>query len=312
MRVLIFSPGDDVAGVGIALKRALERHTHIGAVSVTRTQNYIAYPQDVFWPAGEPVSEAMQRVFDDADVVHLMQTPHGIDQFRGWESKRYVLHHHGTILRRHSGALRRWAAEHGARQLSSTPDLLLVAPESEWLPNPADVRELRRIRAAATVDTDIVQTPSSRHGKATAVLEAAVERMAHRPSLLVADRLTHAESLAAKARGRVCFDQMSLGYGVSGIEAMAMGIPVVGGASGDLLTAVGVPEGRHLPEFMLRMWGYLPFMLATPENLHERLSDVRGTAGALVREAGDHHIAVHHDEAVVARRLARLYDEVAA
>lgn len=312
MRVLILSPGEDTAGVGHALKVALGRHANVEAVEIHRARNYIGYPEDVFWPAGEPVPGELQRIFDEADVIHAMLGPDAVTPFAGWESKRVVLHHHGTALRRYHSQLRRWARENGVRQLVSTPDLLLVAPEAEWLPSPVDTDEMRRIRAEATVSVDIVQTPSSRRGKATGILTDAVERMEPRPSLLVADRLPHAEALAAKASGRVYFDQLVLGYGVSGIEAMAMGIPVVAGATGEPITEMGIPAGRHLPEAMAKAWGYLPFLLADPETLHERLADAIGPAAELAREAGTHHVATHHDAAVVARQLVRIYEEVAA
>lgn len=312
MRVLIISPGEDTAGVGFALKVALERHTGVEAVEAHRVRNYIGYPEDVFWPQGDPVPEALQRIFDAADVVHVMIGPDAIMPFCGWESKPIVLHHHGTALRRFHPQLRRWAREHGARQLVSTPDLLLVAPEAEWLPNPVDAAEMRRVRGAAMVSVDVVQTPSSRRGKSTELLEATVARMTPRPTLLVADKLPHGAALAAKAIGRVYFDQLALGYGVSGIEAMAMGIPVVAGATGEPITEMGIPAGRHLPEMMAKMWGYLPFLLAEPGTLQERLADACETAGPLAREAGRHHIEAYHDEAVVAWRLARIYDEVAA
>lgn len=105
--------------------------------------------------------------------------------------------------------------------------------------------------------------------------------------------MTWQESLARKGRADIFVDQLHLGYGLSAIEAWAMGIPVVAHADDPTVT------GR-----MRAMWGGLPF------------ADGIGSLRWLVADAGLRrewgqrgfaHARRYHSQAAVVERLGAIY-----
>ena len=144
MKVLILSEAADTGGVGYQLKRALEAHTAWTATQAVRSLNYIDYPRDVLWPVGDPLPDRLRTAFAEADVVHVMERWDACRAFDGWTDKPLVLHHHGSILRSNWRVLTQGAVELRAERVVSTPDLALIDPGAEWLPNPVDGGDLAR------------------------------------------------------------------------------------------------------------------------------------------------------------------------
>ena len=119
-------------------------------------------------------------------------------------------------------------------------------------------------------------------------------------------------ALARKRTADAVFDQLALGYGLAGLEAMAMGVPVVSGASDPdgVMRGVGVPGGGHLTEALAAMFGYLPYLSATPGTLADRLREIAtdGTLRDRVRDLGLYHAWRWHRPQAVAEQLARVYE----
>lgn len=113
------------------------------------------------------------------------------------------------------------------------------------------------------------------------------------------EKMPHAELLSAKYQSDIVIDQISnlggIGYGVSSLEALSMGIPVC---------------TRMTPEFE----GFIPdhpFVSVTPATLYDRLA-------ALIRDPqqrqwhgthGREWVEQHHDARQVVRAMERLYHE---
>jgi glycosyltransferase involved in cell wall biosynthesis len=304
MKALILSAHEDTGGVGIALKRAMERHTDWEVRFVHRFYNYIQYPTDLYWELGKPKPSGLDDLFRAADVIHIVERWGAVMPFEGWQRKPLVMHHHGSEFRVHNTAnLLVEVPKYGAYGIVSTPDLLLIDPTLEWLPNPCDIDRMRRIRRTnfePRWPLRVAHSPTDRGLKATDSFLAAIEG-----TELDADVIewTDWEScLARKARADIFYDQLHIGYALSGIEAMAMGIPVIAGA-----------YDRRIIDLMLSLFDYLPFLMATKETLHERIEHMKDPATRkVVAAVGTHHVERWHAEAVVAKQLATIYEKAMA
>lgn len=318
MRVLIVSAGDDTGGVGIGLARALNRHTDWEAREVHRTQNYIDYPTDILWPPGQPKPDGLDDLFAKADVIHVMERWQAVQPFDGWQEKPLVMHHHGAVFRANFGPLVRTVKEYGAIPIVSTPDLCLMDPSAEWLPNPCDIGRMKRLRldyvtsAQWVIGRMIGHSPTSRIWKGTDTFLDAIKGTGLGVELI--EKATWANCLARKAKCDLFFDQFFIGYALAGIEAMAMDIPVISGASDPRISELGIPGGRHIVELLANRFGYLPFFLADETNLHDRIVEL-ATDEALqahFSELGSYHVNRYHDEAKVAKQLVGIYERALA
>jgi hypothetical protein len=297
--VLIVSAEDDTGGVANALMRALNRHTDWQAREIHRTQNYIGYPIDILWAPGSPKPDEIDDLFAAADVVHVMERWDAVSHYPDWRDKPLVIHHHGTIFREwNTQGLLVQTREFRAVPLVSTIDMTLIDPEAEWLPNPIDIGWMRRIRADEFRPHEgllVAHSPTWRHLKGT---DAFVSEAAARG--LMVDVIEHTDwerCLRRKAHADIFYDQLTDGYGLSGIESMAMGIATIAGA-----------RDKRVIDLMLRKFGNLPFLLATPDTLGDMLGyltdpDIRAASAAVSMDFMERW----HDEAAVARQLTAVY-----
>jgi hypothetical protein len=300
MRVLILSAWEDTGGVGISLKRALEKHTDWDARFVHRHRNYIGYETDIYWEPGEPKPSGLDDLFRDADIVHVMERWSAVEPFDGWRDKPLVMHHHGTEFRSDKTEhLLGTVSEYGATGIVSTIDLTLIDSTLEWLPNPCDIKYLKSLRKSYTPNRypRVAHSPTNRSLKATDVFLRAAKTYQHEMGVDLIEWTGWESCLARKAQAEIFFDQLHIGYALSGIEAMAMNIPVIGGAY----------DGRII-DLMRSEFGYLPFALATTDTLVDVLGemldpDVRKDWGMV----GRIHVQKYHDEAKVAKQLVGIY-----
>ena len=301
--VLILSAEDDTGGVGFALQQALNRHTGWTARAVHRTQNYIQYPIDILWSPGLPPTDEILGLAAAADVLHVMERWDAVDWLPGWPDKPVVMHHHGTIFREwNTGHLNASAAQIGAVVIASTIDLTLLGPDIEWLPNPCDIPRMRQIRADAVPHEGLLasHSPTNAPIKGTDHFTAAARGAGWDVDLI--QWVDWEACLARKARADLVLDQLTFGYGLSGIEAMAMGIPVVGGVS-----------DQRVADLMLRSWGNLPFMLATPWTLPWTMEFFKDPANRAASAAvGTWFVEQYHEESRVAAQLVRVYERARA
>ena len=176
---------------------------------------------------------ASQQAISAADVVHIhVNIPEGVVLPAG---KPVVLHHHGSPLRRHPEPFAALAAKHSALVLVSNLQLLTHAPDATFLPNAMPVARYRRLRAlhAAPHETfRVAHSPSRPAIKGTEAFLACCDRLRARgypiEPVLIQDR-PHRESLSIKATCDAAFDAFWLGMQCSGLEAAAMGLPVIAG-----------------------------------------------------------------------------------
>lgn len=299
MKVFIISEGDDVGGVAIAIQRAFERYGGPGWTvrSMRGSNNYIDYPKDLSW---DP--ERFHELWAWADVIHAMERVHNLTPYYNPPGKPLIYHHHGTIYRDNPAAHDVVANAHNLIQFCSTIDLTEFNTEVEWLPNPIDVAWMENIRAQYRPRLEehpvrFVHTPTQRWAKHTDDIVRAAQVLGLK--LEVVEQTTWSDALARKAKADVLIDQLGFGYGLSGLEAMAMGMPIVGG------TAVEGLESRILAEV-----GYLPYHRATPSTLRVDLVPLQDPSfRAEVAERGRQYVHDFHSQQVIVDRLKRAYAE---
>lgn len=304
MKVLILSAWEDTGGVGIALKNALERHTDWEARFVHRHHNYINYPTDIFWDTGEPKPAGLDELFAEADIIHVMERWSAVEPFEGWREKPLLMHHHGTYFRQdQTQQLLDTVREYGAKAIVSTIDLTLIDPSLEWLPNPCDIAALGKIHKEhyrRNAYPRVSHSPTNREIKGTADFLRAAYELRHRMGLDLIEWVSWDECLIRKAKSELFFDQLHIGYALSGIEAMAMRIPVIGGA-----------RDARILELMEQTFDYLPFVRADDTNLRDALEllldqQERKKWG----EIGRYHVERYHDEVKVAKQLVGIYEQI--
>jgi glycosyltransferase involved in cell wall biosynthesis len=127
-----------------------------------------------------------------------------------------------------------------------------------------------------------------------------MDRLGDRAQRLIIEGVSNAECLRLKATADIYFDQTAYGYGVNGIEAMALGIPVVAGAQPDTLAEME----RRFP---------IPFYTSTEDTLYYDLLDL---VSSQVRRdywgsMGLEHVRRFHDERVVVKQLEAIYRRLA-
>lgn len=296
LKVFIISGGDDIGGVGIAIKRAFDRYGGIGwdVRAMRGANNYIDYPVDLEW---DP--DTFHELWAWADVIHAMEQTHNLTGLYNPPGKPILLHHHGQLYRWNTDALNAITEQHNLVTICSTIDMTALGPRVVWVPNPVDVPWMQAIRHQYKPSPDrdkvrFVHSPTAfRVEKGTDQWQAAVKATGQ--ELRLTEGATWAQALAHKATGDVHLDQLFHGYGNSGLEAMGMGLPVLSG---------GFPE---IEEQIKKKVGYLPY-LSSMGRVQEAVEAIQSPDLQLeVASWGRQYIHDFHAQDKVVAKLKRLY-----
>lgn len=299
MNVFVVGQGADTGGQAFRIQQAVNRYLDgWKARSMCQLVNYMRYPRDMAWDR-----EEARRMYEWCDVMQMQGSTATYRLVDDGERKPCVVHHQGTRFRSNPIGVWREGSSIGARQIVSTLDLLEVAPGGmAWLPSPYELDEVRDkyLVQKPRRTVRIVHSPTNRRVKGTAHVIAAVEELSkdHDVELDLVEHVEHAVCLSRKGRADIYIDQFELGYGNNAVEAWAMGIPVVAGAT-----------FKHTRRRMLAEFEELPFYESSPESLTADLARLVESA-ELRREWGDRgrsHAEKFHAAPVVAERLREIY-----
>ena len=171
-----------------------------------------------------------------ADVIHyhVMQVAGkylGVD-FTG---RPTVMHHHGTEYRRDPLTLNERDESIDVRLVSNL-ELLQYGDRLDYLPNPVPVARYRRLGVLMGGAVDhgrlrIAHSPTKQAIKGTEVFLRVCKRLKRLVEPVLIHDVPLAKALTLKASCAACFDSFFLGMQCSGIEAAAMGMPVIAGDS---------------------------------------------------------------------------------
>jgi glycosyltransferase involved in cell wall biosynthesis len=287
----------DLGGVGIKLKKAISEHTEHECRALRGNATYIGYEGDVTSPDGEKWRE----LIDWADIVHCHEFP----MLWKWAQERPVVWHlHGGYFKSHHEEMNKFLDDEGITTVVATPDLLALRPTATWLPPSIEIAPLLSYRAPTGDTFRLVQTTTWEQAK---IAPASLNGFAG--ELDVVYHVPHEEALRRKGRATVVFDQfagpMGEAYqtgalGISGLEAMAMGIPVLSSGPDELLIV------------FRKLWGELPFFPTTREELSLHLKTLQESPALLKywAERGSRFVRKWHDPATVAKKAVAIYEGV--
>lgn len=177
------------------------------------------------------------------------------------------------------------------------PNLQPFAPGSVYIPQAIDLEEYVPLEKPGGGPVKIVHSPSRRARKGTEHVVAAVERLRAEGldvELVLVENLPHVEAKGIYARADIAVEQLLSGWhGVSAVEFMALGLPVV--------SFIKPEHQKRFPE--------LPVVSATPDTLADVLRDlVRDPAARLARGRASRAYAEEtFDRFKVARQYVELY-----
>ncbi|MHC4558352.1 MAG: glycosyltransferase [Planctomycetota bacterium] len=234
---------NDPAGMGIAFTNAINRYTEHTCRLITTTIRYnFNFDKDIHVPnLNEEGFGEITELLENADLIHfhlladenIELGPIKVKEFV--KGKKIFHHHHGhpefranpTKYSQKYKKLRR-------KVLVSTPDLLKLLPEATWQPNlvPINDPHYLPLSGAGNGRVRICHSPTRKDLKNTAEFDAVVcslqGRYNHVDKVII-ENMLHQECLRTKQQCDIHFDHMQGYYGVSSLESLSQGKPVIAG-----------------------------------------------------------------------------------
>ncbi len=273
---------NDPAGTAIAFTRAINKYTEHSCRLITKEIRYnFMYEKDLHlpWLKGDDWDE-LEDLLKTSDVFHFHMTADEnielgpfkvVDYMKG---KQIVHHHHGHPDFRGNPEKYRQKYKRLKRRhlLVSTPDLLKLLPEAHWVPNLVPITDplYNPARPAKNKRMVIGHSPTRRDLKNTADLVAVSERLNRESASLrvavdIIENTNHKECMKRKNACHVIFDHMQGYYGVSSLESLSQGKPVIAGLDDWNI--------QHLKNFSGS--DKLPWIIArTPEELEREIEEL--------------------------------------
>ncbi|MBW2153076.1 MAG: glycosyltransferase family 1 protein [Deltaproteobacteria bacterium] len=244
MHILMITDNDP-AGMGIAFTKAINRYTEHTCRLITTAEKYgFAYEKDIHIPdiKADDYGE-IEQLLKDADIFHFHilrdENSHlGPLLIRDYiKGKKILHHHHGhPNFRANSEYYRDKYQKSKRKVLVSTPDLLHLVPEATWIPNLVDLSDPLIAPAPEPENPPVVigQAPTRKELKNTDVLIEVVRMLQTREDLpelelRIIEMMPHRRCLVKKRACHIIFDHMQGYYGVSSLESLSQGKPVIAG-----------------------------------------------------------------------------------
>jgi glycosyltransferase involved in cell wall biosynthesis len=235
---------NDPAGTAIAFTKAINRYTEHTCRLITKEIRYnFMYDKDLHLPWLDDNGWCeVEHLLKDSDVYHfhmladenLELGPLSIgDYIKG---KQIVHHHHGHAdFRSNPEKYRHKYKDLGrGNLLVSTPDLLMFLPEAKWQPNlvPIDDALYRPVDLDDTGPLRICQAPTRKDLKNTDDFIRVTQELRERYTALepvCIEGKKHTQCLGIKQSCHIRFEKMQGYFGVSSLESLSQGKPVIAG-----------------------------------------------------------------------------------
>jgi len=245
MNILMIS-ANDPAGMAIAFSNAINRYSEHTCRLITSEERYgFAYESDIHLPdiPAEGFAE-VELLLRDADIIHFHMlsdedTRLGPFLVRDYiKGKKIVHHHHGhPHFRANPGFYRDKYSQLQRKVVVSTPDLLQLLPEATWVPNLVPINDplLMPHHQPDSETLMIGQSPTRKDLKNTSELIEVVaalqasNRLETAIVLNIIELMEYKTCLAEKNKCHIIFDHMQGYYGVSSLECLSQGKPVIAG-----------------------------------------------------------------------------------
>jgi len=311
MNILICS-SVDFGGCGFRLAEAVNKCTEHEARHLTLKGHGFSYPRDIV--SGK--LSTIRHYVEWADVVNCFICGSGIGVlkkagFRPDSGLKLIMTYVGTPYWRRPSKCHKLAEEWDVKlQIALGSRLTEMGENNHLLPIALPVDDWRYVRRkwrgwvkrcrakGALISPIVMQTPSSPRKKKTAQIRAALGERLDIDFRVV--RGSHKRVLRAKAQADIgigLFDKMP--YGLSGLEFMAMGIPLI------------AHTDAHGEAVLIKHFNVLPYydrpLAELSDAVTELLKDPDLCHG--YGEIGADYVRRYHDYPVVAAKFIRLIEE---
>ncbi len=245
MNILMITQNDP-AGMAIAFTNAINRYTeHSCRLITTETRYNFDYQKDIHLPdIGEDGFDEIRDLLSKAHIIHfhlladenMELGPVRIKEFV--KGKMLIHHHHGhPHFRANPEYYREKYKKLRRKVLVSTPDLLQLVPEAVWQPNIVPVDDPLYLPLPSDNENNerfiIAHSPTRKELKNTEeiiqVFGILQEKLSQKLKLDIIENTPHRECLRRKQQCDVFFDHMQGYFGVSSLEALSQGKPVIAG-----------------------------------------------------------------------------------
>ena len=244
MKILMIT-ANDPAGMGIAFTNAINRFTEHSCRLITSAEKYgFDYEKDIHLPDIEDDDFGeVEQLLVDADILHFHvlndENSHlGPLVIRDYVKGKKILHHHhghpDYII--NADAYNEKYRKLGRKVIVSTPDLLKVAEKATWVPNLVplhDVHFLPRYDSSLPQSPiKICQAPTRKYHKHTQEFKTVMRKLQDNyPSVeaVVIENRPYLDCLKLKRTCHIVFDHMRGWFGISSLESLSKGKPVIAG-----------------------------------------------------------------------------------
>jgi len=244
MNILMIT-ANDPAGMGIAFTNAINRYSEHRCRLVTSQDRYgIDFGRDIHLSdIHDDDFGEVEQLLKDADIIHFHmltdENSHlGPLVIRDFTKGKKILHHHHG----HPDYLINVAAYNekyrrlGRKVIVSTPDLLQIAENATWVPNLVPINDTHYLprfeESLPPGPLKICQAPTRKFDKHTDVFCRVFRSLrVEYPHIeqLILERMNHLDCLNSKKTCHIVFDHMRGWFGISSLESLCQGKPVITG-----------------------------------------------------------------------------------
>lgn len=244
MRILMITENDP-AGMAIAFTNAINRYSSHQCRLITVQDRYgIDFGKDIHLPdIHDDDYGEVEALLVEADIIHFHmlrnENSHlGPLVIRDYTKGKKILHHHHghpdflINVESYNAKYRKLKR----KVLVSTPDLLQITENAVWLPNLVPIHDTaylpRDDNSLPERPVKVCQAPTRKFDKHTDVFRRVLQQLevAH-PYLepVVIERMGHLDCLRLKRKCHIVFDHMRGWFGISSLESLSQGKPVIAG-----------------------------------------------------------------------------------
>ena len=308
---------NDPAGTAIAFTKAINRYTEHTCRLITKEIRYnFMFEKDLHlpWLDMDGWGE-VEHLLKMSDVFHFHMTAdenielgdfRPVDYLKG---KAILHHHHGhPDFRGNPDKYREKYKRLKRGAIVSTPDLLKLMPEASWQPNlvPINDPEYMPVREPEGDKKQVCHAPTRKDLKNTSeflgVMEVLKSKIPNLSCRLI-ENTPHKDCLRIKQQCQVHFDHMQGYYGVSSLESLSQGKPVIAGVDSWNQSHIREVTGRQvLPWVIARSTGELE------KSLERLVADpgLRKQVGAQSRA----FMNEYWNERIMVNRLVETYEKI--
>jgi hypothetical protein len=242
MRIVMITENDP-AGMGISFCNAINRYSNHQCRLITTAIRYnFMFEHDLHVPSLDQNGyDEIRDILDKADILHfhmlsdekiILGNVKVTDYMNG---KNIIHHHHGHPgFRSNPSKFHKKYKKYKRKSIVSTPDLLKLLPGAAWIPNIVPLYDSLFMPKERFSDgiVRVCQAPTRKELKDTDIFQNVMNSLSlqydHLEHLIIENTL-YSECLKIKQDFDVHFDHMQGYYGVSSLESLSQGKPVIAG-----------------------------------------------------------------------------------